>query len=205
MTTRGAWSKRIFVALFGGGVGKECGRTSAVAAEVNTDTGTGVEVCGVMSEEGVEMGEDIARVSHVRRDGVTDVRKTLERAGYAWALWVIQVAVGEEVEARGERDNFNTRLFSVEHVRGGLVGNKQVEGIVLSYGLRGHVCERIGNGSVFECIKTEEPTRATGRISNGSRVTIQQRRDHAMLVDPKPRATSKEILSTVYPGGVPQA
>jgi len=89
MTTRGAWSKRIFITLFGGGVGKECGRTSAVAVEVNTDTGTGVEVCGVMSEEGMKVCEDVARVIHVGRDNITDVRKTLERAGYAWALLVI--------------------------------------------------------------------------------------------------------------------
>ena len=152
----------------------------------------------------MEVCEDIARVVHIGRDNITDVRKTLERAGDAWALLVIHIVVGEEVEARGERNNFNTPLFSVEHVRGGLVGNKQVEGVVLSDGLRGHVRERIGNGSVFECVKTQEPARATGRISNGSCVTIQQRRDHAMLVDPQPRATSKEILSAVYPGGVPQ-
>ena len=112
----------------------------------------------------MEVCEDVARVVHVGRDNITDVRKTLERAGDAWALLVIHVAVGEEVEARGERDNFNTLLFSVEHVRGGLVGNKQIEGVVLSDGLRGHVCERIGNGSVFECIKTEDPARATARV-----------------------------------------
>jgi hypothetical protein len=205
MAARRARSKRVFVALFSGRVGKESGRTRAVAVKVNTDTGTGVEVCGVMSEEGMEVCEDVARVVHIRRDNITDVRKTPERTGYAWALLVIQVVVGEEVEAGDERDNGKTLLFGVQHIPGGLVGNKEVEGVVLLGGLRGHVCERMGNGSVFERIKTEESTRATGRVSNGSCVAIQQRRDHAMLVNPKPRASSNEILSAVYPGGVPQA
>ena len=151
------------------------------------------------------MREDVAHVAHRRRESGTDLRKILERAGNAWALLVIQIAVGQEVEARGERDDCKTLLFRVQHVRGGVVGNQQVKGVVVSWGLRPHVGERIGNGSVFECIKTEEPTRATGRISSGFRVTIQQCGDHAMFVDSQPRAASEEILSAVYPGGVPQA
>ena len=151
------------------------------------------------------MCKDGARVAHARRDDITDLRKIMKRTGDAWALLVIQVAVGQEVEAGGERDNFKTLLFSVEYVCGGVVGNKQIKGIVLSRGLRGDIRERLGNGSVFEGIKTEEPARATGRISHGSRVTIQQRRDHAIFVNAKPRSTREKILSAVYPGGVPQA
>ena len=175
-------------------------RAGAVPREVHAQ---GVDDIGARVQRGRVVGEDGAQsrqqVGGVGGAGEVEGAEALPRLGDARTRRIVELEVGEQVDARIERGELDRAAAIGDDEGLGVVGDQQVEGVVGGAVLPLEGAAGSGETWLLEHRQGQQAARLQALIGPAGTATVEQTDHQARAVDPEPGAAGAQVLSADDP------